>query len=275
MRFGKARSFITWVLVYGTPVLVCAPVCAAQDAKGCKDSPLISRFPGSRIDSCSDKQDDMATVRTAKQNRQIEGEVHKIYYILPSGSSQAQLLRNLKTALATAGYSMDWDSGNGDLTYHKGGTWVVESSNMGGTFYNQTIVVETRLKQEIVADAKALSNGLDGNGHVVANGIHFDTGKAVVKADSAPALQEIARLLEQNPALKLYVVGHTDNAGTLTANLELSRQRAAAVVEALTTQYHIAAGRLQPYGDGPYAPIASNDSEDGRALNRRVELVKQ
>ena len=75
--------------------------------------------------------------------------------------------------------------------------------------------------------------------------------------------------------IKIYVVGHTDNVGGLAPNMDLSKRRAAAVVQALTTQYGIPADRLQPYGDGPYAPITTNDSEDGRALNRRVELVKQ
>jgi outer membrane protein OmpA-like peptidoglycan-associated protein len=75
--------------------------------------------------------------------------------------------------------------------------------------------------------------------------------------------------------LKLYVVGHTDNVGVLATNVELSRRRAAAVVQVLTSQYGVDAGRLLAYGDGPYAPLASNDSEDGRMLNRRVELVKQ
>jgi outer membrane protein OmpA-like peptidoglycan-associated protein len=185
------------------------------------------------------------------------------------------VVRNLNTALRTAGYTFDYDSGDyGDFTVHKGNTWIlVEVSGSGA--YKETIVVEIQLKQEVVADAAALSSGLAGNGHVVANGILFDTGKAEVKPESAPGLQEIVKMLQQNPKLKLYVVGHTDNVGALAANLDLSRQRATAVVRVLTTQYGVAADRLQPYGDGPYAPVASNDSEDGRTLNRRVELVKE
>ncbi len=100
-------------------------------------------------------------------------------------------------------------------------------------------------------------------------------GKAEVKPESGAALQEIVKLLKQDGKLKVYVVGHTDNVGALAANIELSRRRAAAVAQALTTQYGVAADRLLAYGDGPCAPLASNDSDDGRALNRRVELVKQ
>jgi flagellar motor protein MotB len=95
------------------------------------------------------------------------------------------------------------------------------------------------------------------------------------KPESAGALQEVVKLFKQDPKLKVYVVGHTDNVGALAANLDLSKRRAAAVVQELITKYAIAADRLQAFGDSPYAPLASNDAEDGRALNRRVELVKQ
>jgi len=82
-------------------------------------------------------------------------------------------------------------------------------------------------------------------------------------------------LLKDNPSLKLYVVGHTDNVGTLESNMKLSQDRAASVVSALTGSYGVAATRLKACGDGPTAPVASNDAEAGRTLNRRVELVKQ
>ena len=75
--------------------------------------------------------------------------------------------------------------------------------------------------------------------------------------------------------LKLYVVGHTDNQGTLAMNMDLSKRRADSVVASLTTKFAVPAGRLQAYGSGPYSPVASNDAEEGMAKNRRVELVKQ
>jgi OOP family OmpA-OmpF porin len=144
-----------------------------------------------------------------------------------------------------------------------------------GHWYKQTIVVDKELPVEVIANAAALSTGLTGAGHIVVNGILFDTGKADVKPESDPALKEVAKLLKGNPAMKVYVVGHTDNVGGLAANMDLSKRRATSVVQSLTTKYGISAAQLQPYGDGPYAPVASNDSEDGRTLNRRVELVKQ
>jgi OOP family OmpA-OmpF porin len=249
----------------------------AQDAAGCKDSPLISRFPGSVIQGCVDKADDAFsfTMTAPKPTKKIEGEFHQLNYRFPQTASKAQAVRNLNTALRKAGYTFDYDSGDyGDFTVHMGKTWIqIEVSGGGG--YKETIMVETDLTQDVVADAAALSNGLTSSGHIVVTGILFDTGKADVKPESAPSLQEIVKLMKQDAKLKVYVVGHTDNVGTLAANLDLSKRRAAAVVAMLTAQYAIASDRLQAYGNGPYAPLASNDAEAGRALNRRVELVKQ
>jgi outer membrane protein OmpA-like peptidoglycan-associated protein len=126
-----------------------------------------------------------------------------------------------------------------------------------------------------VVDAKTMADDIGKVGHVALYGIYFDTAKATLNPESSAALNEIARLLKMDPALKLHVVGHTDNVGTLAANMTLAKQRADAVVSALTTEYHIASGRLIGNGVGPLAPVASNSSEDGRAKNRRVELVPQ
>jgi outer membrane protein OmpA-like peptidoglycan-associated protein len=248
----------------------------AQDAQGCKDSPLISRFPGSVIASCVDKDDDVAAMPmgSGKPDKKIEGEYHELNYHFPGTTAKAQVVRNVTTALRTAGYTVDYDSGAyGDFTVHMGKTWIWESIGQGR--YSQIIVVEKQLEQVMVANAAALSSGLSANGHIVVNGIYFDTGKSEVKPESAAALKEVVTLLQQDAKVKVYVVGHTDNVGALAANMELSRQRAAAVVHVLTTQYGVAAARLSPFGNGPYAPVTSNDMEDGRALNRRVELVKQ
>ena len=127
----------------------------------------------------------------------------------------------------------------------------------------------------VTVSADALGRDIERTGHAAVYGIYFDTGKADVKPESDATLKEIAKLLRQDPTLKLYVVGHTDNQGALAANMELSRRRADAVVKLLVTRYSVSAARLSPQGDGPTAPVSSNDSETGRAKNRRVELVKQ
>jgi outer membrane protein OmpA-like peptidoglycan-associated protein len=127
----------------------------------------------------------------------------------------------------------------------------------------------------ITVNAASLANDINRTGHASVYGIYFDTGKADVKPESDATLKEIAKLLQGHPQLKLYVVGHTDNQGALDMNMDLSRRRAEAVLAALTTKYAVPAARLKAFGCGPYSPVASNDSEDGRAKNRRVELVKQ
>jgi outer membrane protein OmpA-like peptidoglycan-associated protein len=96
-----------------------------------------------------------------------------------------------------------------------------------------------------------------------------------VKDASKPALDEVAKLLSEDPKLKLWVVGHTDSVGTVGSNVDLSKRRAAAVISVLVSKYHITPARLDSFGNGPNAPVASNDTEDGGTQNRRVEIVKQ
>jgi OOP family OmpA-OmpF porin len=263
-------------VVFYIAVASLIPRCVAQDAQGCKDSPLVGRFPDSVITACKDFADNKFTFTLDKQGKHdVEGEYHQIEYKFPKTASKAQVVRNLNTAIRKAGYTMVYDSGDyGDFTGHLGKTWIQIEIGAAGSIV-ETIVVETALTQDVVATAAALSSGLASSGHTVVNGILFDTGKAEVKADSALALDEVVKLLQQDAKLKLYVVGHTDNVGPLAANLDLSKQRASAVVQLLVTKYNVTADRLQAYGNGPYAPLASNDSEDGRTVNRRVELVKQ
>jgi outer membrane protein OmpA-like peptidoglycan-associated protein len=137
-------------------------------------------------------------------------------------------------------------------------------------------VIEVKpMENKNLVDAASLANDISSTGHVAVYGIYFDTGKAELKPESEATLKEIAKLLETDGSLKLYVVGHTDNQGAFAMNMDLSKRRADSVVTALTAKYGVAAGRLQAFGNGPCAPVASNDNEDGRARNRRVELVKE
>jgi len=127
---------------------------------------------------------------------------------------------------------------------------------------------------QVTVDAKAIGQGLQAEGKVALYGLFFDTGKTDIKPDSNAQLDQMAALLKAQPALKVFIVGHTDNVGSVEANLKLSLGRAQAVIAALT-QRGIAANRLAPHGNAGFAPIASNAAEDGRAKNRRVEMVLQ
>jgi outer membrane protein OmpA-like peptidoglycan-associated protein len=131
-----------------------------------------------------------------------------------------------------------------------------------------------RDKKMVVVEAKKMEAALTTSGSVSLYGIFFDFDKADIKPESEPTLKEIGKLLTDEPKLAVVVVGHTDNKGAFDYNVALSAKRAEAVKQALTSRYGIDAGRLTAAGAGMMAPVATNDTEEGRAKNRRVGLVK-
>lgn len=126
----------------------------------------------------------------------------------------------------------------------------------------------------VTVDAAAMQKDLERAGRVAIYGITFDHDSADIRAESGPTLDEMAKLLNGNTGLSVFIVGHTDSTGALGYNMDLSRRRAAAVVDALVER-GIAGGRLDAHGVGPLSPVDTNDSEEGRARNRRVEMVKR
>jgi outer membrane protein OmpA-like peptidoglycan-associated protein len=124
-------------------------------------------------------------------------------------------------------------------------------------------------------DAGELDRVITAEGRATLYGIYFDNGRSELKPESRPQLEEMAKLLARNPALKVFVVGHTDGRGELAANLELSQARAEAVVRALVSEYRVDAAKLTARGVASLTPVASNRDEAGRARNRRVELVER
>lgn len=131
----------------------------------------------------------------------------------------------------------------------------------------------TRRMEFVSAAEMALSLGADGR--VSLYGVHFAHDSDALTAESDPTLEEISKFLAAEPDTRVFVVGHTDMTGGYDYNIDLSRRRAAAVVKALTERYGVSAARLEPAGVGPLAPVAENLSDDGRAMNRRVELVRR
>lgn len=253
-----------------------------QDVKGCKDHPLFTRMPTSWIHSCSEKTFDAHQFPiSAKQVQTVEGRFWQISYYpqasATSKPSELQILRNFENAVAKIGGKSVYATKNREtFTIVKDGKefWVDLTAEFTGK-YGLRIVEKGGMAQDIEANAEAFGNDLKATGHAAIYGILFDTGKATIKPESAKAIGEVAKLLAKDPALKVFVVGHTDTVGVLEANMKLSQDRAEAVVQALVQTHGIAAARLKAFGAGPYAPVASNDAEDGRTKNRRVELVKR
>jgi OOP family OmpA-OmpF porin len=249
------------------------------DAEGCKDSPLISRMAGSSIDRCDKKEFDQVEMVTAlkdgnQERKTFEGAVQTWTYTSRTGVTTIQIFRNIQTAIRRAGFSIDYESPtNDELTAHKGNTWYQLDNGGSGVYYVQTIVTVQTMQQEVTADASSLASEIEKSGHVAVYGIHFDTAKATIQPDSEKTLAQIVQLLADNPALKLRIEGYTDNVGQPAANQMLSEKRAQAVMTWLTA-HGVAASRLAAKGLGVANPVAANTTEEGRAKNRRVELVK-
>ena len=134
---------------------------------------------------------------------------------------------------------------------------------------------KSRANRMVTVTSDDMAKALAAEGRIALYGIYFDTNKSAVKPESRPTLEQIAKLLKDSPTLKLQVVGHTDNVGGADANLGLSKRRADAVVAALVEDFGVEATRLDASGAGMGKPVADNATEDGRAKNRRVELVKR
>jgi outer membrane protein OmpA-like peptidoglycan-associated protein len=200
-------------------------------------------------------------------------------YAGPRGEEPSGLavVRNYENAVKAIGGTIRqsvptwWVNG----TVRKNGQEIWYQAEKGNGLIWIRIVEKKAMEQDIVANADVFQNDIRSTGHAAVYGILFDTDSAAIKPESAEAIGEIAKLLKADPTLKIYVVGHTDGTGAVEHNVQLSLARAQSVKQALMRDHGIAAERLKAFGCGPCAPVASNDTEEGQAKNRRVELVKQ
>ncbi|MGB7054418.1 MAG: OmpA family protein [bacterium] len=257
-------------------------VIADEDAEGCQDHPLLTRMPDFYIQDCETRDfDRMDFVNIQGNETTVEGKKYYISHYINSDTqppSEIQILRNFTNAIQKIGGTKIYEARSDVyLRLEKGDfiTWIHVHTWNDGAGYDLNIVEEARMPQDIVADANSMAQDIKITGKVAIYGIYFDFNKADVKSESEPTLKEIAKLLKQNPKLKLYVVGHTDNVGSMNTNIDLSQRRAQEVLQALTTKHGVDKKRLEAYGVGPLCPAAPNKTEEGRAKNRRVELVEQ
>lgn len=281
MTRHRSVGLLSAAALISASLVSAAPQAAEPDAKGCKDHPLFTRMQNMRLATCRTVDFDKFDFKTGKGTTvSVEGKRFEIKYQMPPGPpapSPVAIIRNHQQALAgIGGTTIFEDARYTILKLEKDGKEVwAQVDTAWGRGYMLTIVEKQAMAQEVKASADLFQSGLKATGHVEVPGIYFGTGKSDLKPESDAALGEIAKLLKADPALKVYVVGHTDNVASLDLNTKLSQARAEAVVQALVGKHGIAAARLIGRGVGPLAPVASNDAEDGRAKNRRVELVKQ
>ncbi len=245
----------------------------------------------------------------------VEGKVTWIGYRNPDGRSALEIFRNYQQQLESEGFDEVWRCESADACgywfadrlfdadpkkfLHAADTGadegiryvVAKRSGGGGTVYAQITVYDdgndvwTRVRvieseamesdRIEVVQADEMARRIAEQGSVALYGIYFDTDSANIRAESKATLEQIARLLRNDPDLRLLVVGHTDSRGGFDYNIDLSRRRAAAVIDALVEDHGIERARLRPWGVGFAAPAATNATEAGRAKNRRVELVQR
>jgi OmpA-OmpF porin, OOP family len=283
-----------------------------RDVAGAKDYPGIGRFGGSVITGYQVKDFDAARMQGAAfkdgqptDARRLEGRITRIAYRTNPGPSILEVSRNFETQLAKAGFetllACDTDACGGipfseaidalpipqmwvdgfNYRYIAGrkldagretyASVIVSQNNQDITA--QLTVAELGAIENKMVNAAEMAKGLGEAGHIALYGIYFATDKAVLKPESRPTLEQIAKLLTSQPQLNVFIVGHTDNQGTYDYNLDLSKRRAEAIAAELVKGYRIAQPRLRTAGLGFLAPVGSNATEAGRALNRRVELV--
>lgn len=138
------------------------------------------------------------------------------------------------------------------------------------------VIQQEKMDEGLIAvNADVIKEKLAKDGKIALYGIFFDTGKSIIKPESAKELGIIDEFLKANPMVKLYVTGHTDDTGNFDSNKKLSEERAAAIVSYMKSIHNISSDRLQALGVGPASPASTNRSEEGRAKNRRVELVEK
>jgi outer membrane protein OmpA-like peptidoglycan-associated protein len=273
-------AFIAGILFCFSPV---AAPAQQPDKAGFKDPTLFTRPPSYWGDWVDEREFEAYDFPVSRDNvEHVEGHYAKYEYRFDDSrggsGSPLKVLRNYQNAATRIGGKVVYESADHDQTtlrISRAGqeTWV--SVQAGASDFALVIVERQAMKQEVVANAGALQSGLAEVGHAEVPGIYFDFGKSEVKPESRPALEQVAKLLQENPSMRVWVVGHTDSVGSAESNVALSNARAASVIRVLTQQMGIASRRLAPHGAGPYAPVASNKTEEGRAKNRRVELVEQ
>jgi OmpA-OmpF porin, OOP family len=267
---------------------LCTLVAFAQnDRPGSKDFPGIARMPGYFIYGYEESPFNFAEFPVKQGgktvNERVEGHTVKfVYQVKPDTApvpSMLQIVRNYQNAVKAAGGEVLNDQPGGNwygttLRIKKDGKEIWMYLESGVSSYSLAVVERQAMQQEVTMDAAGMAAGLGAKGSVALYGIYFETGKADLKPESEVTLKEITKLLNASPAMKIIVAGHTDMIGDLAMNMKLSQARAEAVVAALVAKHGITASRLAAYGIGPCAPVASNKTDEGRAKNRRVEIVE-
>jgi OOP family OmpA-OmpF porin len=260
-------------------LILSVSLCVAQeeDAEGCKDHPMFTRMKNFYITNCESNFDAVEFYVNDSDYKSIEGQKTLIDYYLIEGfpvPSYLQIRRNFGNALKSIGGNVLYESDRylcGNLIKNNREVWMSMQGYNDGWEYRLTIVEVEEMVQEV--SASDMLDALNRDGYMALY-INFDTGKSDIKPDSQQTIDQIAQLMKDNPELKLSIEGHTDNVGTPQNNKILSENRAKAVIN-IVASLGVDSSRLTAVGWGQERPVADNRTEEGRAKNRRVEIVKK
>lgn len=266
--------------------LAVSPAALPQEEK---DSPYFSGMPAYEISQAEDKEFDEAKFFDGKSFVTVEGRKWVRQYAVRDGATPAsdlQITRNYAGALKAAGGTVfhegvcdgekcadynGWRFASGRLKKGDKEVWLFAVPHDRGQWFELTVLEKQAMKQDVTA--AGLWEELNAKGHVALY-INFDTNKADIRPDSLPVIDQVVALLKEQPGLNLVVEGHTDSSGVAAKNKALSEARARSVVAALVAR-GVDGKRLSAAGFGSERPIADNGTEEGRAKNRRVELVRK
>ena len=274
-----------WIFII---VLLLVPAAVQAQESEFKDTPWFSGMPNYLIYDAEEIEFDSYNFFNGKNCSKVEGKKFKRTYSLKEDvqkSSVIQIIRNYANAIKNNGGTVIYEGmpQNAECADNNGLNMVVgkfvrdgnelwvEVVTLGGDDYYLTIVLKELMKQDVTASN--MFEALNRDGHISLY-INFDFGKSVIRDESNPIIEQIVQMMKSNPDLKIGVEGHTDNVGSPASNKTLSEARAKSVVSAIVGQ-GISADRLSPAGYGQEKPIADNNTEEGRAKNRRVELVRK
>ena len=270
------------LLFIGIVLLIPAAVFAEPDADGCKDHPLFTRMKNYYIVQCEKKYDQALIMidddPDSSKNLKPEGDKTFIKYQYEESAGKApsylQIRRNYQNAARAlkAKILVDRERYTGIQIDKSGGRIYISLELFNdGRNIDLTIVEQKAMEQEITANDMWQALQKDG---FMSLYINFDTNKATIKPESTGIIDQIVALMKSQPDLKLSIEGHTDSQGTPESNKTLSLNRAKAVIKAVS-EGGISASRMSAVGWGQEKPVADNRTEEGRAKNRRVEIVKK
>jgi OmpA-OmpF porin, OOP family len=257
-------------------------VFAQDDVENCKDHPMFNRMPNTFITECSNNYDEVEFYLSSDNVVKKEGNKAMLHYGYNYDSKVAppsflQIVKNYENALAKYGGKRVFfgkELGRATLNVKNGGKdYWISLEDYGGVGEGQfgiTVLEIEEMKQDITANV--LADEMKQKGSVTLH-INFETGKSEIKQESQSIIEQLAAMLQQDATLKVSVEGHTDNVGGAAANLALSENRARSVLNALAAK-GIDKSRLTSKGWGQSKPVADNNTAEGKAANRRVEIVK-